>query len=454
MTGPAAPNLDLLVVGAGTAGCAAALEARRQGLSVIIVDRRREDDIGTKACGDAMESEELSWCRQVLGVDLSPAILRDGLGARVTSSDRRHSLVLPTSLTSRAMVDRKAMGQLLLERARQAGAGWMGQTRAKGWIVEGGMVRGILTESGPLRARCCIDASGAASGLREGVAADSPLERKSHPSRMAFAYREIGKATKPLPHPDEIELTYDLGRSNGGYAWYFPNGTDSLNAGIGGAVAALPWAKRLHDHARSWDLQWEVQSAAGAFLPARTFLSCAVAPGYLACGDAACCVGPLDGAGIHSSLLSGHLAALQAASALASGEPDLAALWPYQKAYLTYSWGGIREHGAGISAQETLRPLLQTLSQRDFDSLVGLADQRTVTALYNTSWKSVIPLAALVARLAGHPRLVARMVRALWLLQSVRGHLLAFPATPAGHPAWERKLTRLLERSGVQVRTS
>lgn len=452
MNPPPRESVDLLVVGAGTGGCAAAIAARRQGLSVAIVDRREFSDIGTKACGDAMEGEELRWCREVLGVDLAPAILKAGLGARITTSDGSHSLVLGPELGSRAMVDRPAMGKLLLNRAIEAGAVFHPATKVSGWIVENGVVRGIQTDSGEYRARCCIDASGAVSGLRERVETASPLERKGHPSRMAFAYREIARVPQGLPHPNEIELTYDLRQSNGGYVWYFPNGENRMNAGIGGAVAALPWARRLQDHGQSWGLAWERESAAGAFLPARAFLSCAVAPGYIACGDAACCVGPLDGAGIHSSLLSGYLAALQCAKALGSGgQATLEALWEYQGAYLRYGWGHIRDHGAGISAQEVLRPLLQKLSQAEFDALVRLADERTVTALYNTSWKSIPPLLAILGKLALRPRLVTRIAKALWRMTRLRAHLLAFPRTPAAHPAWNRKLHTLLTKAGVEV---
>lgn len=441
--------IDLVVVGAGTAGCAAALTAARAGLGVLVLDRKGADQVGTKACGDAMEEQEISWTKSVLGVDLSPAILKRGLGARVATSDGKRHLVVPRAICSRAMVDRPRMGRICLDAALSAGAGFR-QERILDWIVENGAVRGVLTESGEIRARCAIDASGAVSGLRAKVSARGPLERETGPGRQAFAYREIVEVPRGLPWPDDIVLTYDLSASNGGYVWYFPNGERTLNAGIGGAPAALPWARRLAEHGASWGLEWERKSAAGAFLPARTFLSCAVAPGYLACGDAACCVGPLDGAGIHSSLLSGHLAASQVVSALADGGvPSLERLWGYHRAYLRYRHGSIEDHGAGISAQEAVKPLLQKLSQGDFDALVGMADERTVAALYSTSWRSVGPFLKLLFRLATRPGLVAKLLPGLWWLVRLRSHLLAFPETPSAHARWERRLDSILRGAGV-----
>lgn len=443
-------SFDIAIVGAGTAGCAAALVAAKAGLRVVLLDRRNADQVGTKACGDAMEENEILWTREVLGVDLAPALLRTGLGARIATSDGKDHLAIPSWVTSRTVVDRPRMGRMLLDAAVAAGAEFRGGAKVLDWICDDSAVVGVRTESGELRARCCLDCSGAVSGLRQKVSVPGPLEKHVGEGRLAFAYRELVQVPAGLPHPDDIVLTYDLAASNGGYVWYFPNGPRHMNVGIGGAPAALPWAKRLEEHGRSWGIAWEKQTAAGAFLPARTFLSCAVAPGYIACGDAACCVGPLDGAGIHSSLLTGHLAALQVVKALADGGATLERLWGYHRAYLGYRWKTIIvDHGAGISAQEAIRPLLQNLSQSEFDALVRMADARTVTALYSTSWRSVGPLLKVVGKLMTKPRLVVKLAPALWWLTRLRAHLLAFPERPEGHPVWNGKLQRILARSGA-----
>jgi electron-transferring-flavoprotein dehydrogenase len=443
-------DCDVAVVGAGTAGCAAALAAARAGLRVVLLDRRAAGQVGTKACGDAMEENDIRWTLAVLGVDLLPAVLRGNLGARISTSDGRDHLVVPAEITPRAMVDRPRMGRILLEAAIAAGAEFRGNGKVLDWIAEDDAIVGVRTEDGVLRARCCLDCSGAASGLRQKVAVSGPLEKEVGKGRLAFAYRELVRTSTGNLHPDEMVLTFDLAASNGGYVWYFPNGPASLNAGIGGTPSARPWAKCLEEHGRSWGMRWERLSSAGAFLPARTFLSCAVAPGYVACGDAACCVGPLDGAGIHSSLLSGYLAALQATGALNQGGATLERLWGYHRAYLRYCWSSsIVDHGAGISAQEAMRPLLQNLRQEDFDALVRMADSRTVTALYSTSWRSAGPLLRLVGKLATRPRLMSRIAGAFWWMSKLRAHLLAFPESPDGHPAWERKLNRILSGAGV-----
>jgi len=447
-------SLDLIVVGAGTAGCSAALTARKAGLSVLVLDRKPFEKIGHKACGDCMEEMELDWTLDVLGVDLAPSVLARGLGGRVYTSDWKAFLRVPEEVCPRALVDRPLMGRILRDAAIAAGAEIRCGVRVQGWILENGFVRGVRTSEGDLRARVSIDASGAATGLRAKV--DLPgslLERHDGKGRMAFAYRENIVLESPVEHPRDIAIAYDLAASNGGYVWYFPFSPTRINIGIGGLSAALPWAKRMDADIVARGLrvkEREVQG--GAFLPARTFLSCAVAPGFLACGDAACCVGPLDGAGIHSSMLSAHLAVLQAVQALRQGEPTLDALWGYHAAYLGYRWKNrIVDHGAGISALEALRPMLQKVSQTDFDAIVGHADSSTVEALYKLDLRAFPRLVRVVCSLAARPRLAFTLARGLLLLTRLRNHLLRYPASPSTFPSWNARLERILHQADIPL---
>jgi digeranylgeranylglycerophospholipid reductase len=447
-------SLDLLIVGAGTAGCAAAITARAAGLKVLVLERKPFAKIGHKACGDCMEEMELDWTRDVLGVDLAPSVLSRDMGGRVYTSDWASFLRVPSEVCPRALVDRPMLGQILRDAALSRGAEIRCEIRVQDWILEDGFVRGVRTSQGEIRARCCLDASGAATGLRAKVnLPGQPLERHDGKGRMAFAYRENVVLESSVEHPRDIAIAYDLAASNGGYVWYFPFSPTRVNAGIGGLSAALPWAKRLDaDMAARGMVVKEREVQGGAFLPARTFLSCATAPGFVACGDAACCVGPLDGAGIHSSMLSAHLAARQIAQALAAGEPTLESLWGYHAAYLGYRWKGrIVDHGAGISALEALRPMLQKVSQADFDALVGHADSSTVESIYKLDLRAVPRLLRMVFSLAARPRLAITLARGLVLLTRLRNHLLRYPGSPDEFPAWNTRLESILRKAEIPL---
>jgi len=49
---------DVVVVGAGTAGCYAAATAADAGLSVAVLERKSESEAGHIACGDALKGAD------------------------------------------------------------------------------------------------------------------------------------------------------------------------------------------------------------------------------------------------------------------------------------------------------------------------------------------------------------------------------------------------------------
>jgi choline dehydrogenase-like flavoprotein len=52
-------KFDVIVVGAGTAGCLAAKTIAEAGLKVCLVERKRKEEIGEKVCGDALGEHHL-----------------------------------------------------------------------------------------------------------------------------------------------------------------------------------------------------------------------------------------------------------------------------------------------------------------------------------------------------------------------------------------------------------
>ena len=52
-------KFDVIVVGAGTAGCLAAKTAAEAGLKVCVIDRKGREEIGEKICGDALGEHHL-----------------------------------------------------------------------------------------------------------------------------------------------------------------------------------------------------------------------------------------------------------------------------------------------------------------------------------------------------------------------------------------------------------
>ncbi len=52
---------DVIVVGAGTAGCLAAKTVAEKGLNVALIEKKPQTEIGEKICGDALGEHHLKF---------------------------------------------------------------------------------------------------------------------------------------------------------------------------------------------------------------------------------------------------------------------------------------------------------------------------------------------------------------------------------------------------------
>src|SRR4051795_9614170 len=117
----AARDADLIVVGAGPAGTAAAITARRRGLEVLMLDKATFPR--DKTCGDGLTTGALRLLER-LGLPLealpSLGVVREAV--LVSPRGRRVSLPFPNDGLHAAVVPRLELDDALLQLARAAGA--------------------------------------------------------------------------------------------------------------------------------------------------------------------------------------------------------------------------------------------------------------------------------------------------------------------------------------------
>ena len=162
---------DVLVVGAGPGGSAAAYHLARHGIDVTLVDKAsfpRE-----KVCGDGLTPRSVGAIQR-MGIDTDDPGFERVLGLRVHSKDVTVDLPWPELRTwpdFGLVMPRLGFDQLLLERAKKAGAHALEETEARRPLVEDGWVVGAETvqadapgaEPVEIRARFTVAADGAAS---------------------------------------------------------------------------------------------------------------------------------------------------------------------------------------------------------------------------------------------------------------------------------------------------
>ncbi len=335
-------NVDVVVVGGGTAGAFAAATAAGEGLDVALLERKTEDEAGHIACGDAIKGT--STFPDVIDRDYlrKESFVNENIQRARFLNPKGEDLTVPFEGQSGAIVDRKRYGEVLLEEVDRAGADIHYETVVRDVRqTDDGRVEGVdaVREGDPVtyEAEVVVDAAGTLSLLQDkadfsAATFDTTVDYRQFTS----AYREIVEIPDPVEYDDAIVFkpTERLG-----YLWYFPRTATEINVGLGFQMNKPPM-ELVEVLTRDLQERSEFQGATvkdklGAALPTRRPYDSAVAPGYVAAGDAAAHVNPTTGGGIPGAAKAGHWAADVAVEAISDGDVSEDSLWPYNERVLT-----------------------------------------------------------------------------------------------------------------------
>ncbi len=349
--GPGGPRTcDVLVVGAGPAGIAAALTAAGRGLAVRVVDKAGFPR--DKTCGDGLTAGALRRL-EALGLDLRRLAGWSPVDETVVvaPSGRRVHLPLPAGPGHwSVVVPRRALDSALVDLARERGVTVEERTSlvavdrqdpvdpraAGGADGADAAVAGELESDGrrsAFRARFVIAADGHWSATRRLVA--SPTAERRDPGEGGIgdggewaAFRQYWRGVAD----PRLWVIFDSGLIPG-YAWVFPLPGGRANVGFG-----LPRRPGLDGKAlaRIWRELPDLPSVRAALGPAAEpdgpTRAWPIPSGYdpsrladgrvLYAGDAAAVVDPMTGEGVAQALETGVLAATAVADA--SGDPAVA----------------------------------------------------------------------------------------------------------------------------------
>jgi menaquinone-9 beta-reductase len=338
---------DVVVVGAGPGGSAAAATLARGGARVLLCDRSGFPR--DKACGGGLTPRGVAAAER-MGVDTAgPAFVRVG-GVHMAGGGRSSTVAFPA--TARwpghgTVVRRSDLDALLLEEAVRAGAEFRSGVRVLGPVVEDGVCRGIRAMVDGSRAEIAaplvIGADGATSVLARGSGAGG----RSGEGRGFWyaALRAYFSGVEPMCGGDGAALEFYPLRGRDGrwlpaYGWVFPLPDGTANVGVDiphrpGLAGCPPlreaydrFVDRMRAERPGFAGAREQAPPVGALLPEAMRGFTPGVPGLLLVGDAAGLITPYSGEGIVYALESAELAG---AAVLADGSPN-AVLRSYEDA--------------------------------------------------------------------------------------------------------------------------
>ena len=215
---------DVLVVGAGPAGCLAAVELARQGVNVLVVERSpfpRE-----KVCGDGLLEDSLEVLESV-GLDEAVKEKAHPIRSILFVAPNGTECELEGNLFT---LPRKELDALLLEEACSRGANFLGGVTVSEPLVQDETCVGAVgfDQEGhkiSITARLVLLATGANARILRVLGV---LINRNH---SAIGVRGYFRLTETIDESSMVVI-YDR-RLLPGYGWMFPLGQGIFNVGCG-----------------------------------------------------------------------------------------------------------------------------------------------------------------------------------------------------------------------------
>lgn len=330
---------DVVVVGAGPAGSAAAAVLARRGCRVVILDRARFPR--PKPCGDYLNPGCVAVLDRIGAGGMVAGAAIPVPGMRIVAPDGTQATTRFSGGTGYAL-RRSVLDHLLVNHAAEAGAVALEEAsvvridREAGWVcvtAERGRGRDRMER---YRARLVIGADGLRSKVARMIGAgDPPLRGRFTVGGYLAGLEPAADDARGHP-PGELHLA----RTRYCGAAYLPDGLANVTIALGrqelltwrGSLETRYWASLrsfpgLADRVGRANLVGGLRSTGPlAFCRRR-----AASRGVLLAGDAAAFLDPMTGQGLYLALRGGELAAEAAAAALNSGGTTPRSLAAYER---------------------------------------------------------------------------------------------------------------------------
>jgi len=433
---------DIVVVGAGTAGCYFAWQAARAGFRVLLLEAKKLDQLGEHI--EIFHMDQRSFKEFDIPEPQPPELIHLETTISMYSPDRQvcEQVHYPFFVMNMPAFHRRMHGYV-----RESGGEIIEEAQVTGIILENGALAGVSgnLKGSPFEARgkLVVDASGLAGAVRTRLPMEYGIENDPvDPARIFYVCLELRNGSGPGFLKGSNAFIFHKAFWNRSYG-------DDFILGIS-QPGGFDYAWQKHKQWREeyfGDPGKVVARRQGMVAFRRSLLSC-VAERFLVIGDAAFHNKPFSGEGVVSGFTGCKIAAETTIAALQAGAVSREALWPYNVRYY-------RGQGAKFAAGFAQLPAAAELSRTDVDFLYhqGIIfsgrDFEELNEQYEVRMGpgKLLRTAAVMlwGAITGQFGFNSLKILALVSRQAdaLKQHFQNYPEHPSGYAAWKQKALAL-----------
>lgn len=440
-------KFDVVIVGLGPAGSTLAYFLRNSGLNIAGIDMVDEDGLWGKPCGDAIGKHHFdeTGLPYPEGKELSQKV--DGIDVISPKKD----IVLRVNGEG-FVINRNQYGRKLVKEAEKSGISIFLKTRVTNPKIQENKLVGVNAimpngESAVFEGNIIVDATGNGGLLRRLLPKEWPPNEPLNLLDTNIAYREIRILNYEIEEPSYLKIYLDQEISPGGYWWYFPEGKDKANIGLGvqgGMNYPAPntiFKNRLEqiDLVKNYT---GIINASGSKVPTRRPANTLVWNNFIGIGDNGYTVNPVHGGGMGYAFVSSYYTSQTIIEAFQNKDFSAKSLWGANLKYM-------KSIGKRQAALDIFRIFLQRLSNDDIE--YGLkhgimkaedAYETSVTGELSANM-GVLEKATLALKMLGRPSLLSKLVVVADYMKKAQKAYDIYPQSPLELNDWILYVTSL-----------